>query len=131
MIVLDASALVELSLPTALGRRVADRIAPPDVQIAIPYLADVEVCQVLRRWVFRGALSADRGRLALEHLAALDATRWPHDPLLPRIWELRDNLTAYDAAYVVLTETLEATLVTCDTGMATVAGSLCPVEHLG
>lgn len=131
MIVLDASALIELLLPTGLGRRVAARIAAPREQMAIPHLADVEVCQVLRRWVLRGALPVDRGHLAVSHLGALDATRWAHEPLLPRIWELRDGLTSYDAAYVALAEALEATLVTCDAGMATRARSVCPVEHLG
>lgn len=75
-----------------------------------------------------GAISAERGRLALQHLAELDLERYPHTPLLPRIWALRENLTAYDATYVALAEVLEATLLTSDQRLAAGTGNLADVE---
>lgn len=75
-----------------------------------------------------GSLSAERGRMALQHLADLDLERYPHTQLLPRIWALRENLTAYDATYVALAEVLEATLLTSDQGLAAAPGNLADVE---
>jgi predicted nucleic acid-binding protein len=72
--------------------------------------------------------SARRARLALDDLAALPARRAPHRPLLPRCWELRDNLTVYDAAYVALAEALKATLLTGDRRLARASGPKCPIE---
>jgi predicted nucleic acid-binding protein len=118
MIVLDASALVELLLGTAVGRAIASRIASPEVSLHAPHLADVEVTQALRRLVREGDIDADSARAALADLRALDVERHAHEPLLDRMWALRDNLTAYDAAYVALAEAMEATLVTCDGRLA-------------
>lgn len=114
IVVLDASATLELLLNTALGWRVRERIASPQVSLHAPHLLDLEVAQALRRYVREGSLGSERGRLALTHLAELDVVRYPHDVLLSRIWELRENLTAYDAAYVALAEALGAILLTCD-----------------
>jgi predicted nucleic acid-binding protein len=75
----------------------------------------------LRRFAVRGELDAERGRAALEDLADLGLRRYPHRRLLPRIWELRHNLTAYDAAYVALAEALGAPLVTRDRRLAAAA----------
>ena len=111
---LDASALVELLLGTESGRLIASRIADPEVALHMPHLADVEVAQTLRRFVRDGELDAASSMSALENLQALDVQRHAHEPLLGRIWALRQNLTAYDAAYVALAEGLEATLLTCD-----------------
>lgn len=130
MIVLDASAVVELLLNTATGRRVAERIAPPEVSLHAPHLIDLEVAQVLRRYVQLERFDADRGRLALEHLSALDLERYPHELFLSRIWNLRDNLTAYDAAYVSLAEALGAPLLTADRKLAAVPGIRTAVEVL-
>jgi predicted nucleic acid-binding protein len=118
VIVVDASAMLELLLRTPRGAQVAARLADPDESLYVPHLLDVEVVQVLRRYEARGVLTADEARAALDDLVALDVERSPHDLLLPRIWELRANLSAYDAAYVALAEALEATLVTCDAKLA-------------
>jgi len=114
MIVLDASALVELLLGTDSGRSIAARIADPELALHIPPLADIEVAQTLRRFVRDGELDAASSLSALESLQALDVQRHAHEPLLGRLWALRQNLSAYDAAYVALAEALDATLLTCD-----------------
>ena len=128
MIVVDASAILELLLNTDAGQRVAARIAGPDVTLHAPHLLDLEVAQVLRRYVFQRAIDAARGQLALEHLAQLDIDRYAHDLFLPRIWALRDNVTAYDAAYVALAEALDASLVTTDRRLSTASGINARVE---
>lgn len=130
MIVLDASAVVELLLATPTGRRVAERLRSPTLSLHAPELIDVEVAQVVRRYVLAGTLAEERGRLALQHLAELDLARYSHRDLLPRIWALRSNLTAYDAAYVSLAEVLDATLVTTDRRLAAAPGLAAAVEVL-
>lgn len=122
MIVLDASAAIEMLLGTAAGGLVAERLADPTESLHAPHLLDVEVAQVLRRTEATGVLTARRGRAALQDLADLDLHRYGHDLLLPRIWELRRNVTAYDAAYLALAEALDAPLLTCDTRLARAPG---------
>ena len=114
MIVLDASALVELILDTPTGRAVAARIADPAEGLHVPHLADIEVVQALRRYVRERDIDAVAAAVALDDLRALDLQRHAHEPLLERVWELRENLTAYDAVYVALTEVLDGVLLTCD-----------------
>ena len=87
-----------------------------------PYLLDVETAQVIRRYTVQGKLAETRGREAIDDLAALRVHRHPHRDLLPRIWALRHNLSAYDATYVALTEALDAVLVTCDQRLANAPG---------
>lgn len=116
---LDASAALELLLRTPTGARVEARVFSRAESMHAPHLVDVEVAQVLRRFAATGVLTASRGREALQDMIDLDLTRYSHDLLLPRIWELRGNLTAYDAAYVALAEALAAPLVTCDRKIAT------------
>jgi len=128
MIVLDASALVELLLGTSLGRTIAERIADPDASLHAPHLADVEVAQALRRYVREGGLDAPSAVSALEDLRALDVQRHSHEPLLDRAWALRHNLTAYDAVYVSLAEALNTTLLTCDGRLARAPGMARRVE---
>ena len=128
MIVLDASAAIEWLLQTAAGARVEDRIFSREATLHAPHLFDVEVAQVLRRYVGAGILTASRGHEALDDLRALPLTRYPHDLLLGRVWELRNNLTAYDAVYVALAEALDAPLVTCDRKLAAAAGDDARVE---
>jgi predicted nucleic acid-binding protein len=82
----------------------------------------VEVGQVLRRYAANGEINSERGRLALADLADLPLRRYPHDFLLPRIWDLRNYLPAYDATYVALAEALEAPLLTCDRRLAAASG---------
>lgn len=114
MIVLDASALVELLLDTPAGRRVGILIEDPALAINVPHLVDVEVTSALRRMVRDGDIDADEGEAALAELRALDLQRHAHEPLLDRAWALRNNVSAYDATYIALAEALGATLVTCD-----------------
>ncbi len=130
MIVVDASAILEILLGTPDGARVAERLFTPDETLHAPHLLDLEVAQVLRRYALAGEMDAIRGLEALEDLADLPLTRYPHDLLLPRIWELRRNLTAYDAAYVALAEALAAPLVTRDAALASVRVHHARVEIL-
>jgi predicted nucleic acid-binding protein len=99
-------------------------------RVALPELADLEVASVLRRQLAARALDARRAELALGDLAALPVPRAPHRPLLARCWELRDNLTVYDAAYVALAEAMHATLLTADRRLAQAPGPRCPIEIL-
>lgn len=128
MIVVDASAVLELLLGTAIAPRVTARLLDQAESLHAPHLLDIEVAQVLRRFAAAGELTATRGREALDDLDALPITRYPHDILLPRIWELRANLTAYDAAYVALAEALDAPLLTTDACLARAPGHRARVE---
>ncbi len=107
---------------TKLGRSVAEHLADPALDIHAPHLLDVEVAQVLRRYVRTGELKAAEAASALEELRALDLERHAHEPLLARIWALRDNLSAYDATYLALAEALQARLLTCDGRLARSSG---------
>ena len=128
MIVLDASAAIEWLLQTTVGARVEARIFSEASTLHAPHLLDIEVAQVLRGYVAARTISASRGREALEDLVDLSLIRYPHDVLLDRVWELRDNLTAYDAAYVALAEALDAPLVTCDSRVSRAPGHRARVE---
>lgn len=122
MIVLDASALVELILDTRTGQLVAGRIADPAEGLHVPHLADIEVVQALRRYVREGEIDADAAEVALDDLRALDLQRHAHEPLLERVWELRKIFTAYDAVYVALAEVLDGILLTCDRRLSQAPG---------
>ena len=100
----------------------------PSQTLHAPHLLDVEVAQVVRRYAASGDIDAERGRAALDDLADLPLHRYPHDILLPRVWELRNNLTAYDAVYVALAEALDAPLLTCDGRLAGSAGHHARIE---
>jgi predicted nucleic acid-binding protein len=130
VIVVDASAVIELLLRSPAGRRVEARLFDRPAPLHAPHLLDVEVAQVLRRWVARGDLTGWRGEASLRLLDAFPLRRHPHRPLLHRMWALRANLTAYDAAYVALAEALGATLVTRDARLGSVPGLHAPVEVL-
>ena len=118
MIVVDASALLEVLLNTPAGQRIGDRLSAAGETLHAPHLVDLEVAQVLRRYTASREMDAQRGLQALEDLGDLPLVRYPHDLFLSRIWDLRDNLTAYDAAYVALAEALAAPLVTRDAALA-------------
>jgi predicted nucleic acid-binding protein len=102
VIVVDASALIEVLLNTSAAPRVAGRIFASGETLHVPHVIDLEIAQVLRRFVRAKSVSTVRAQEALSDLAAMPLTRYPHNLLLPRIWELRDNFTAYDAAYLLL-----------------------------
>lgn len=127
MIVVDAGVIV-----TALaddgedGDRV--RALLRDQRLAAPHLLDLEVVSAWRRLAAAGAVDDRRARLALEDLRTLRLERVAHRPLLPRCWELRGNLTVYDAAYVALAELLGATLLTADARLAGAPGIRCDVD---
>lgn len=122
MIVIDASALVELLLGTGLGRSIGVRISDPALSLHVPHLADVEVVQALRRYVREGELEPAAAAAAIQDLRSLDLQRHSHEPLLDRVWGLRDTLTAYDAVYVALAEALDTKLLTCDGRLARAPG---------
>ncbi|HSG38535.1 MAG TPA: type II toxin-antitoxin system VapC family toxin [Thermoanaerobaculia bacterium] len=128
MIVLDASAIVEMLLRTSAGASIAERLLTRKVSFHAPHLLDLEVAHTLRRLVARDGLPQGRARQALLDLADFRLQRYPHQLLLPRVWHLRENLTAYDAAYVALAETLDATLVTRDGRIARAPGHSVRVE---
>jgi predicted nucleic acid-binding protein len=128
MIVLDASAAVEWLLQTPAGQRIESRIYSRSETLHSPHLLDLEVAQVLRRLVRQNVISDDRADEAVRDLQDLRVTRYSHVVLLSRIWQLRHNFSAYDAAYVVLAEELGATLVTRDGGLASATGHAAPVE---
>ena len=130
MIVIDASAVLEILLNTAAGERLADRVLHPAETVHAPHLLDVEVLQVLRRYARAGDLVAERGQEAIEDLNDLPLTRYPHQILLDRVWELRHNLTAYTAIYIALAEALDAPLVTRDKRLASSRGHDARVELL-
>ncbi len=114
LIVIDASAFVEMLLRTPLGQDLAGRAAAPGVDRHLPDLCDVEVASALRALVLRGTLAASRAEQALEDYMEIPVTRHPHTALLPRMFALRNNFSAYDASYVVLAEVLDARLLSGD-----------------
>jgi len=118
VIVLDASAAVELLLGTERGAAVGARVFDPAETLHAPELFDVEVAQVLRRYERARLIDAARAEAALRDLADLPLERYAHALLLPRAWELRENLTIYDAVYVALAELLAAPLLTGDASLA-------------
>ncbi|MGH9680919.1 MAG: type II toxin-antitoxin system VapC family toxin [Candidatus Acidiferrales bacterium] len=128
MIVLDASAAIEWLLQTPVGVGIDQRIFSPSETLHAPHLLDVEVAQVLRRYVRDKTITAQRGQEAIEDLTGIPLSRYSHDFLIPRIWELRATLTAYDAAYVALAELLDAPLLTCDGKIASAPGHSAKVE---
>jgi len=131
LIVVDASAVLELLLGGPAASAVAERLGAEDETLHAPHLLDLEVAQVLRRHALGGVLDEQRGRQALEDLADLGLARHPHDLFLPRIWSLRHRVTAYDAAYLALAEALPAPLVTLDRRLARAGGHRARVEVLG
>lgn len=126
MIVVDASALLELLLRSEVAEEVERRLRGRGP--CAPHLIDAELAQALRRVAGRGEMDAERGRRAVELLVDFPLRRYPLRLLLPRIWQLRHNLTAYDAAYVALAEALDAPLVTRDRRLAAAAGPDVAVE---
>jgi predicted nucleic acid-binding protein len=128
LIVIDASAVVELVLATAVGKLLARRLRLADEPLTAPDLIDLEVIQALRRYVREGKMSDEQAAAAFYRLLDLQIERHPPGPLLPRIWRLRNSLSAYDAAYVALAEVLDAPLLTRDRRIFNAHGSRARVE---
>ena len=129
MIVVDASVLAPaLADDGDDGDRARERLRGE--RLCAPSLVDLEVASVLRRATATGALDERRSAQALADLALLPLRRVGHLPLLDRIWEMRDNVTAYDGAYVALAELASAPLVTADARLSRAPGIRCPIEVL-
>jgi predicted nucleic acid-binding protein len=128
MIVLDASAAVDWLLQTSAGQSIENRIYSRNETLHAPHLLDLEVTQVLRRLALQQVVSVHRANEAVRDLLDLRITRYPHLVLLPRIWQLRHNFSAYDAAYIALAEKLGGILVTRDARLASASGHAAAVE---
>ena len=127
--VIDASAVLEAFLGTGPNATpIRYRIQAPNETVHAPHLLDVEVLHALRRLVLRGEVSPARCEQARADFADFRCYRYSHTSFLDRIWELRNNFTAYDAAYVALAETLNAPLVTTDARLARAPGIRTAVE---
>lgn len=122
MIVVDASAAV-LGL---LNDGDARRVLASEV-VAVPHLVDSEVVHALRSQVLRGVATDDQARTALDRWARLGISRFAVAGLFGRMWSLRENLTAYDATYVALAESIGCDLLTADRRLATALGPKCPI----
>ena len=123
-LVIDASALAEYLVSSSRGESAAQTMDGYAGRLHIPHLAIVETVSVLRGWEGGGHLTATRAEAALVDLASFPAKRWPAEPFLKRIWELRHNVSAYDAIYVALAEELNANLLTGDSRLARAVKSL-------
>jgi predicted nucleic acid-binding protein len=130
VIVLDASAVVRflLSLPGASS--VEERMGMSGESRHAPHLMPLEVAQTVRRYEATGQLDTARAAQAIGDLADFSVVYYPHEPLLPNVWALRRNLTAYDATYVALAVALDAPLVTFDARLANAPGHGARIELL-
>jgi len=125
VIVVDASVLANVIGGGESGRRARERLA--GARLLAPEFVDLEVTSVIRRAHQTGRMGAERAIQALADLALLSISRVTHTPFLGRIWELRDNVTPYDAAYVALAEVMEAPLFTADARLSRAPGVRCEV----
>jgi len=128
VIVLDASAAVDWLLQTSTGKQIENRIYSRHESLHAPHLLDLEVGQVLRRLTREGIVLPARADQAVQDLLDMRLTRYPHFALLPRIWQLHHNLTAYDAAYIVLSEILGAPLITRDARLISASSHTARIE---
>ena len=127
MLVVDTSAVVAALVGRPPDRRLTDRLGA-DGDLHVPHLLDVELLHALRRLVRTGQLSEERAADARADFAELAVVRYGQQPLADRAWELRDNLTAYDATFVALAEALAVPLVTCDARLSRAPGHRAAVE---
>lgn len=127
MIVVDNSALIALLTdPAVVGKAVAARL--DGSELAAPAVIDLEAASALRGLLRGGKITKPVADRAMAQVPAFPLERVPHHGLLPRVWELRENLTPYDAAYVALAEQLGAPLVTGDAKLQRASGVRCAVE---
>ena len=130
MIVVDASALVHVLLRTPTSGRLETALFGSGRTLHAPHLVDIEAASAFRRLAAAGEIDAERGRTMLALLADLPVRRYAHGALMPRVWDLRANVTAYDAVYVALAEVLGAPLLTRDAKLARAVWHLIAVELL-
>ena len=130
MIVVDTSVVVTALLVATEEGDAAREALRSDAAHA-PHLLDVEVTSAVRRWVLAGRLGVEEARSSIRDLADLAITRHGHEPLLDRVLELRDAVSAYDGTYVALAELLGATMVTGDRRLSRTPGARCPVSVIG
>jgi len=123
-IVLDASLVVAALVDGGSDGAWADRVLASD-DLAAPHLLPVEVANILRRALLSGEISADTASLAHADLLALRVALFPYEPFAERVWELRSNLTAYDAWYVAVAEAISAPLATLDVKLSRATGPSC------
>ncbi|GAC1460494.1 MAG: type II toxin-antitoxin system VapC family toxin [Steroidobacteraceae bacterium] len=128
MIVIDASALLEILLRTDRAERLMQRALGAAERLHAPHLIDVEIAQALRRLVQRQEVTTLRAEQALEDFAQVFIERHVHQPLVTRVWQLRDAVTAYDGVYVALAEALDVPLLTCDAQLARAHGHRATIE---
>jgi predicted nucleic acid-binding protein len=122
VIVADASVVVEVLLNTRKGIEIGSRFLRGEETVHVPHLLDLEVLQTMRRYTRSATVGTLRAEQALRYYVEMQLVRYPHVVLAPRIWALRHNWTAYDAAYIALAEALDAPLITCDRAMAANSG---------
>lgn len=123
-VVLDASAAVALLVDVGSEGAWAEEVVAGE-QLAAPHLMPVEAANILRRAAMRGEISADAAALAHADLLALPVDLFPYEPFAPRVWELRESVTAYDGWYVALAEALGAKLATLDGALSRAPGPRC------
>ena len=128
MIVVDSSVVLEVLLRSPRASAIEKRIFAANESLHAPHLLDLEVVQVLRRYSLSGEMPSARGNEAIIDLLNLPIARYPHDIFVDRIWELRNTMTAYDAAFVALAESLPAPLLTCDAKLSTASGHRADIE---
>jgi predicted nucleic acid-binding protein len=127
VIVVDTAVIIDALVAVPRRAHVLARLSA-EAELHAPHLIDLEFLQVLRSLVLAGALTADRAGDARVDYEELRIVRYPHQPLGDRIWELRDNVTAYDAAFVALAEILDAPLVTTDRRLARSSGHRAQID---
>lgn len=130
MLVVDTSAVLAALIGRPLVQGLEKRL-DQDPDLHAPHLIDIEFLHALRRLVGTGSLSVDRAADARVDYANLSVVRYPHVQLADRIWQLRQNLTAYDAAFVALSEALGSPLITCDAKLAATPGHAASIELYG
>lgn len=126
--VVDSSAILDLVTDGPAAAAVSNRLGGLGGVLYAPAIIDLEVLHVIRRWVLVGELALHKAETAIEFYGKIEILRFAHDPLIRRIWQLRDNFTAYDAAYVALAEGMRVPLITLDARLAKAAPPTIRVE---